>query len=170
MGIQLTDRQDRFCQEYIIDLNATQAAVRAGYSSKTAYSMGQRLLKKVEVQKRIQSLIKAREHRTEITQDRVLRELAAVGFARGTDYGEIDGAGRVHIMPTAELTDQQKAALIGMKETQWGVEIKLADKIKALELIGKHLGMFDGGAAKSVDVEDLTPLARMLNADTDSDD
>lgn len=99
----------------------------------------------------------------------MLRELAAVGFARGTDYAQVSGGG-VHIIPTAELTDQQKAALIGMKETQWGVEIRLADKIKALELIGKHLGMFDGDAARHNDVEDLTPLARMLNADTDSDD
>jgi len=65
----LTDKQERFCQEYIVDLNATQSAVRAGYSKKTAYSIGQRLLKNVEIQEHIQQLMDARSARTEIKAD-----------------------------------------------------------------------------------------------------
>lgn len=68
--VNLTERQKRFGDEYFIDLNLTQAAIRAGYSEKTAYSAGQRLLKNVEVQKYIQERLKSRQERTEITQDR----------------------------------------------------------------------------------------------------
>ena len=82
----LNERQKRFCDEYLIDLNATQAAIRAGYSPKTAYSLGQRLLKKVDIQEYLQKRLKNREERTEVTQDRVLKELAKVAFHEAADY------------------------------------------------------------------------------------
>ena len=81
----LTPKQERFCEEYLIDLNATQAAIRAGYSEKTAYSAGQRLLRNVEIQNRIAELKAERSKRTEITQDRVVKELAAMAFANVTE-------------------------------------------------------------------------------------
>ena len=137
---KLTPKQERFCEEYLIDLNATQAAVRAGYSEKTAYSAGQRLLRNVEIQNRIAELKAERSKRTEITQDRVVKELAAMAFAKATDYAEITSNG-VALTPTAHLTPVQQAAITGIKETQSGIEVKL-DKTKALELLGRHLGMF----------------------------
>lgn len=158
----LNDKQERFVDEYLKDLNATQAAIRAGYSEKTAYSMGQRLLKKVEIQKAIQQRQKARERRTEITQDRVLRELAAVGFANGTDYTRIAPDGAVELMETDSLTEAQRAAITGIRQTRDGVEVKLADKMKALELLGKHLGMFSGNGADLLDVED-DPLTKSID-------
>ena len=72
---ELTDKQKRFVEEYLVDLNATQAAIRAGYSEQTAYSIGQRLLKKVEVQEAIQQAQNKRSERTQITQDEVIRRL-----------------------------------------------------------------------------------------------
>lgn len=126
-----------------MDLNATQAAIRAGYSGKTAYAIGQQNLKKVEIQNAIQTAMEKRSQRVEITQDMVLDELAAIGFARGTDYAQTTENG-VALTPTSELNDRQRAAVVSVKETQFGVEIKLADKVKALELLGKHLGLFDG--------------------------
>ncbi len=102
---ELTDRQARFCEEYLIDLNATQAAIRAGYSEKTANEQGAQLLAKLSIQEKITELKAERAKRTEMTQDSVIQELAAVARA------EIKG-------------------------------VRAVDKLKALELLGKHLGMF----------------------------
>lgn len=144
----LTELRKRFVEEYLKDLNATQAAIRAGYSAKTANEQAARLLANVSIQAEIQRRQKDRSKRTEITQDRVLQELASIGFAKGTDYASI-ADGCVEIKSTDTLTETQKAAITAIKETKDGVEIKLADKVKALELIGKHLGMFAGNADKA---------------------
>ena len=154
---RLTPRQEQFVDEYLIDLNATQAAIRAGYSRKTADRIGPELLGKTCVSDAIQRRRRDRERRTEITQDRVLQELAAIAFARGTDYASVSPGGVVHIKPTDELNDTQKAAVLSIKETQNGVEIKLADKVRALELLGKHQGLFDGSGR-----EDKAPLNNLL--------
>src|SRR3546814_8117 len=77
----LTDKQRRFVEEYLVDLNATQAAIRAGYSKKTAASIGEENLRKPDIAKAIQEAQAARSKRTEITQDQVLKELAKIGFA-----------------------------------------------------------------------------------------
>lgn len=113
---------------------------------KTADRIGPELLGKTCVQAEIQKRQKARERRTEITQDRVLQELAAVGFANGTDYAQVAPDGTVCLIPTEQLSGQQRAAVLGIRETRDGVEIKLADKVRALELLGKHLGLFSPGS------------------------
>ena len=77
-GSAVTPRSRDFVDEYLVDLNATQAAIRAGYSEKTAYSIGQRLLKNVEVQKMIANRMEERSKRTEITQDRVLTDIELI--------------------------------------------------------------------------------------------
>lgn len=141
---KLTPKQERFCEECLIDLNATQAAIRAGYSEKTANEQGARLLANVSVQEKIAELKAERSQRTKITQDRVVKELAAMAFAKATDYAQIaDVGGKAAIMltPTAQLTKAQQAGIVGIKQTQAGIEVKL-DKTKALELLGRHLGMF----------------------------
>ena len=76
----LTKKQQLFVEEYLKDLNATQAAIRAGYSAKTAYAIAEKLLRKAEIKQAIQEAMKARSDRTEITQDRVLQELARLAF------------------------------------------------------------------------------------------
>ena len=82
-----------------------------------------------------------RQKRTEITQDRDLEELAAIAFARATDFAEIKDD-CVIIKDTAGLTERQIKAITGIKEGKFGIELKLNDKEKALELLGRHLGMF----------------------------
>lgn len=144
---KLNDKQKRFVDEYLVDLNATAAAKRAGYSEKTAYSMGQRLLKKVEIQAAIQKRQETLRGKLEITQERVLEELAAIAFANGTDFATINRNGLVRLTPTSELPEEKKKAVASIKEGQYGTEIKLHDKVRALELLGKHLGVFDNGAA-----------------------
>lgn len=137
----LTPKQKLFVEEYLVDLNATQAAIRAGYSVKTANRIGAENLSKPDIQKEIEKRRKDRERRTEITQDRVLQELAAIAFAKATDYAEID-EGIVKIKPTSEISIAQAGAIAGVEQGNFGVKLKLYDKLKALELLGKHIGIF----------------------------
>ena len=81
-----------------------------------------------------------RQERTEVTQDQVVKELAAIAFAKATDYAEVRD-GQVIIKNTTDLSDMMVRAIAGIKEGRNGVEIKLNDKGKALELLGRHLGL-----------------------------
>ena len=174
---KLNERQERFCNEYLIDLNATQAAIRAGYKEKTAYSMGQRLLKNVEVQNYIQERKQDRVERTEITQDKVIRELALIAFSNAADYANVverqailDGVPledkdgnpvmyrTVEPVLTAELTEDQKRALSVIKRGKDGFEVRPYDKVRALELLGKHLGLFEEKIAVKGEIKN-DPLA-----------
>ena len=151
MANKLTPKQRRFIDEYLIDLNATQAAIRAGYSEKTAYSIGLQNLKKLEIQAEIQKRRNRLQNKLEITQERVLQELAAIAFANGSDYAKVVNSGllpTVEMIPTEELPPEKLPAIAGIKANQYGVEVKLHDKVKALELLGKYLGTFDGGPAQ----------------------
>ena len=143
---KLTDKQKKFIDEYLVDLNATQAAMRAGYKEKAAYRTGAENLRKPQIQEEIQKRMQKRQQRTEVTQDMVVKELAAIAFARATDYVEIRSNGvcnTVVIKPTTNLSDQQIRAIAGIKEGANGIEIKLNDKERALELLGRHLGMWN---------------------------
>lgn len=145
MARKLTDKQQRFVDEYLIDLNATQAAIRAGYSVKTANEQGSRLLANVSVQTAIAEKMADRSRRTGVNQDRVVLELAKIAFVKLTDI--IDEKGK--IKDTA--TEDDLACLEGYKykysdtDTGYSVEreVKLSSKMKALELLGKHLGMWN---------------------------
>ena len=136
----LTKKQERFAEEYPVDLNAKQAAIRAGYSERTAEQIGYQLLQKTSVQERIKKVMEQRSKRTEITQDRVLDEIGKVAFHEAADYAES--------------------------------ELKYSSKLKALELLGKHLGMFDGKNAKQEKPENnlLEAIAARTEEDMDTDD
>lgn len=144
----LTAKQERFCQEYIIDLNATKAAVRSGYSAKTAKEQGCVNLTKPNIQERIKDLNKSRSKATGITQKRVLEELAKIAFFDIRKIYDVDGA----ILPMTQIDDAEAAVIAGIKTTevhQDGMiigeikEVKVFDKLRALEALGKHLGIFD---------------------------
>ena len=150
----LTEKQKLFVEEYLVDLNATKAAKRAGYSEKTAAEQACRLLINVKVQEAIQKAMEKRRHRTGITQDRVLQELAAIGFSKSTDFVHIDDHGCVILTPTDDLTEDQQRAIASIKEGKFGIEVKSYDKIRALELLGQHLGMFTGKSAQQESMPD----------------
>lgn len=140
----MTEKQKIFADEYLIDLNATRAYRKAYPNCKkdsSADAAARKLLGNTRIQKYISERMKERQKRTEVTQDRVIQELAAIAFAKVTDYAAVKG-GSVEIRDTDALTDEQIRAISGIKEGKFGIELKLNDKEKALELLGKHLGMF----------------------------
>ena len=141
----MTKKQKIFADEYLIDLNATRAYRVANPSVKkdeTARANGSRMLTNANVAKYISERMQERQQRTEVTQDMVVKELAAIAFARATDYVTIRG-GTVCIKDTESLSDDQIRAIAGIKEGANGIEIKLNDKEKALELLGRHLGIWN---------------------------
>lgn len=154
----LTDKQRRFVEEYLIDLNATQAAIRAGYSQKTARQIGEENLSKPDIASAVQEAQVARSKRTEITQDMVLRELAKIGFSdirkivrwgatelRVTDAEEGNVTEPYHglaLVSADEIDDDTAAAIAEVSEGREGLKVKLHDKKGALVDIGRHLGMF----------------------------
>ena len=141
----MTKKQQLFCEEYLIDLNATQAAIRAGYKPESAGSVGSENLKKPEIRARIDKAMAERSKRTGVNADRVVRELARVAFVNASDVIDMNKA---TVLNDASRDDTAAIASVKVKvipgETGDGVEreIRLADKLKALELCGKHLGMF----------------------------
>ena len=136
--------------EYLIDLNATQAAIRAGYSEKTAYSMGQRLLKHVEVDAAVSEAKAKRAKRTELTQDMVVAEMVKLGFydiRKAVRWGakpEASSDGEmvypVEMVASEDMDDDTAAAVSEVSLTAQGIKIKMADKRAALESLLKHLG------------------------------
>lgn len=149
MKRKLTERQKRFVEQYLIDLNATQAAIRAGYSRETAMEQGYQLLQKTSVSSAIQVAIEKRSRRTQISQDRVLNELMAIGFSNIYDAINIE-RGKLEYKSIDALPADLKQAIVEIAcvPSEDGstriTRIKLSCKIKALNLIAKHLGMFDG--------------------------
>jgi phage terminase small subunit len=153
----MTPKQRLFIKEYLIDVNATQAAIRAGYSRKTARQQGQRLLTNVDIFSEIRAAKKKREEETDITAEMVLRDIALIAFSDIRDYVEIQGDGSVRAKTWDEMPEGASRAVKEVKEIRRimgrgedGKEIvfecrlgyKLHDKLKALELLGNHLGMW----------------------------
>ena len=142
---RLTAKQKRFIEEYLIDLNATQAAIRAGYSPESAKEIGCENLTKPNIKAAIDKAMAERSRRTGISQDRVLQELAKIAFVNPTDVINMDEA---TIKGDANREDTAAIASVKVKTipTEDGDimerEVKICDKLKALELLGKHLGMF----------------------------
>lgn len=145
MARKLTDKQKKFVEEYLIDLNATQACIRAGYSVKTANEQGAQNLAKLSIQEAISRAMAERSKRTGINQDRIVQELARIAFVKITDV--VDPDGEINI----NASDDDLACIESYKvEDSDSVngssskrEVKLASKIKALELLGKHVGMWN---------------------------
>ena len=137
----MTKKQKRFVEEYLIDLNATQAAIRAGYSPDTAGSIGAENLKKPEISSAIARAMAERSKRTGINQDRVIRELARIGLAKITDIIDPETA---KIKEDASEDDLACIQSVKIKPNEFGTEreVKLYDKKSALVDLGKHHGMF----------------------------
>ena len=156
---KLTAKQQRFCDEYLIDLNATQAAIRAGYKANkknTFEVIGYQLLQKTSVLEKIQQEMAKRSKRTGINQDRVIQELARIAFVNASDVIDPEDAS-VRLDATEDdlacIQSVKVKTMDGEKGSSIEREVKLNDKMKALELLGKHLGMFKDKIELESDME-----------------
>ena len=150
-GGELVPKQRLFVEEYLVDLNATQAAVRAGYSKSTAHAIGWQLLRRPAV---AEAIDKALAERPGITRTRIIDELATIGFANMLDFIKVlpDGTACVDLstldrekaVAIAELTVDQYTDPIGGEDGRQvkRIKFKLSDKQAALEKIGRTLRMF----------------------------
>jgi phage terminase small subunit len=181
--VKLTDKQEAFCQEYLVDLNATKAAIKAGYSERSASVLAVKLMNKPQVQERIQELQQKRAARTEVSADRVVEELKVIAFSKVTDFLEVREVERsiglkkktpieedfddeddeeepltvkynsVSVFQTSEMNQAAIPAIAAIKEGKNGIELKLHDKTKALELLARHLGMLKDNLNLNADDE-----------------
>ncbi|MGX2974477.1 terminase small subunit [Ursidibacter arcticus] len=160
---KLTDKQQRFVEEYLIDLNATQAAIRAGYSAETARQIGAENLSKPVIQDAIQEAQNKRSERVQISQDDVLRDLMELRDMC---------MGRKSVIVTDTVKNNQEGKVIAVDNPIYAFESAGANK--ALELIGKHLGMFSqrvelSGTVTNQNIEltkaEFTDLAKLLLAE-----
>ncbi len=180
---ELTPKQARFVDEYLIDLNATQAAIRAGYSKKTAHVIGPENLEKPEIKEAVAKRNQKRIAATEITAERVLREIAAMAYydpaelvaimrpleagedpLEGEGVFEVDGkryglSGINSAIDILKLPETIRRAIVG-----WGYDrnqnftLKLADKSKALDQLARHLSLYND----KLEINGIDALAERL--------
>ncbi len=170
---KLSDRQRQFVHEYLVDLNATRAAVRAGYSPRNPASRGWALKRNPAVAAEIDAAMAGRARVAGITPDRVLFEISLLGFANIMDYLGT-GENGMAWLDLARLTREQGAAITAIeldgRDTRGGparrVKIKLADKSRSLELMGRHLGLFAHAPARASAI----PKANARDANTPGED
>ncbi len=148
-GNKLTAKQRRFCEEYVTDLNATQAAIRAGYSPKRASEQAYQLLQKTTVQALIQQLQEKLSEKTQISAEKVIHEFAKIAFSNPKKLYDASG----NIIPINELPEEVAATITEIKTKHFKSKLKKAQliettyklhsKTSALESLGKHLGIFE---------------------------
>ena len=157
---KLTPRREAFCREFMLDNCATQAAVRAAYAKATAKQQGSRLLTNADIQDRIAELRAERSERTNIAADDVVRELARIGFGDLRDLVTW-GPDGVRLKPSGELAPAAAALVESVSEGPHGIRIKTKPAVRALELLGRHVGMFvDRSVVATVGgAEDLSRLS-----------
>lgn len=148
---KLTDKQKRFCEEYLVDMNGTQAAIRTGYSKKTARVQSAQMLSISKVQEYLQQLRAEQQERVRVDADRVLQELSAIAFSNITDVVNIDRLDitfRDDIIPEAQAAIQVMNMTKGSQGSNQGshsterIQIKMHGKLGALKELGNHLGLF----------------------------
>jgi hypothetical protein len=133
----LTYKQQTFCDEYLVDMNATRAALRAGYSAGTALNGA--LMRMPKIKLYLEQHIAKAAQRTQITQDMVLNELAKIAFGNMGNYFGTDGK----LKPMDSLTDDEKAALWSVTMDKEGtIRLKMNNKMQALDKIAKHLDFY----------------------------
>lgn len=166
----MNNRQKLFIAEYLVDLNATQAAIRAGYSPRSADVTGARLLGNAKVRAALDKALGSQQERTQVTADRVVEELGKLAFSNMLDYMTTGDDGLAYI-DLSSLTREQAAAIqeVTVDEYTEGdgedgrlvkkVKVKLADKKGPLELLGKRFGLWvdrhelSGAGGKDINVK-----------------
>jgi len=154
---EITDKMRQFVDEYLIDMNGTQAAIRAGYSEATAQEQSSQLLDRPDIRELVEQRQKDRIDRTQISQDLTVNELKAIALSDIADFVIVKEGGVIEQRPFNELKKEQTRCVKKIRQTvrtaqssdgtvihQTAVlELELYDKVKSLELLGRHLGIFN---------------------------
>jgi len=159
----MTPKEERFVKEYQIDLNAARAARRAGYSARSARTIGPRLLRRPAVQGALAAARQARARRSEVSAERVLEELARIAFASSDEFLDWGPEG-VRLRDKALLGAEQFAAIAEISQNGKAFRLKLHDKLAALDRLVRHLDLFAGmrpGEAEQGDYVELTDTERV---------
>jgi phage terminase small subunit len=159
----LNPKQKQFCEEYVIDKDVTHAAIRAGYSAKSAHVTGSRLLKNAKVKEYISTLAKKVSDKLEITTERVLDEIASMAFYDVADLVEISDGNEITGLTCPQdirkLPRNIRRAITGWKYDALGnFIIKLADRSKALDQLARHLSLYND----KIELGGLDALAERL--------
>jgi len=165
----LTKKQRTFVQEYLIDLNATQAAIRAGYSTASARQIADENMSKPDIKNAIEKALAERSKRTGVNADRIVQELAKLAFINPTDVINMDEAtvkGDANRDDTAAISSVKVKTIPTEDGNITEREVLTYDKIKALELLGKHIGMF----TDKFRIEGAIPVVIQDDMDEDDED
>ena len=174
---KLSEKQKRFCEEYVIDLNATQAAIRAGYSQTSARRVASQNMTKHDIQSYIQELRQKQQERTDITADMVIKELAAIGFANLEDVVEVNNHYSA-IRSEDKRPERSKKALKKVKFRRYVegrgedsqevevVEVEMHSKLDALDKLGRHFGIY---FADNEQISKVAPQLKIILGGEDND-
>lgn len=164
----MTPKQTLFVQEYLVDANATQAAIRAGYSARTARSIGEENLTKPDIAAAIDKAMLERAARTGITAERVVQELANLAFFDPADLYTADGT----LKPITDIPSAARSAIAGLDVTELrdsdgqpvgrAVKLRLVDRLGALDKLMRHLGLYEDKVTLKGDAEN--PLTLLVKA------
>jgi phage terminase small subunit len=162
---KLTEKERKFCNEYLIDLNASRAARDAGFSDESAAVTASRLLRKANVSHYISKKIRDQTEKLDIQRERIFRELKSIAFSRITNFMRVDH-GRVLMLDTADIDRESIGAVAGYTETTTAeggsISIKLHDKLKALDMLAKYAKLFKEEEDANSNKSDLERIRRDL--------
>lgn len=175
----LTPQQKLFAHEYLIDLNGKQAAIRAGYSEKTAESQASRLLSNVKVKAAVEKALEKVHRKLEVTVERIEAELAEIAFADIAEQVEVNEDGSIKVKTFDQMPKGASRSISGIKERrrilsgddgdvtmEATLELKNHDKVAALKLLGQHKGMFK----EQVEVSGTLTLEQLVAASRKEDE
>lgn len=165
----LSERKKAFCRAYVVDFNGASAAITAGYSKRRAIVTASELLKDPAISEEIKNLIDKRNLKTDDAAGRVIKELEAIAYAKTTDFVKVkdieERVGRktrkvriAYIELTSDVDEEKQKAIAEIRQTKDGVSLKSHDKVKALELLGRHFGIFEKDNNQSKPVVNLGNL------------
>lgn len=141
----LTVQEDLFCREYIVDFSCTQAAIRANYSEKSADTYGSEMLKRPKIRARVSELLAERRTEYEVSEERLKREIARIAFSDITELIDVllSGRNQVTMKSLADIPKKYRAAIRSFENTKYGVKVTFHDKMQALDMLNKHLGLYE---------------------------
>lgn len=164
---KLTEKQKKFCDLFIKLNNATQAAIQAGYSKKTARIIAQQNLTKLDIKKYIKKRVFRADKKRKVDAENVVQEIANVAFSDIGLVAEWNDEKGLRLIDSKELDENNRKAIQSIKTSpsEWGMskQFKMQDKLKALELLAKHLGLLDGQGNTGISTKDsIDELSRVV--------